>query len=330
MLKNSAKSASELIDKCHGKRIAVVGDIMLDRYYWGSVSRVSPEAPVPVIDLESETWHLGGAANVASNLATLGACPILCGLIGNDSAGDLFRRAAESVGISHKGLYNDPERPTTVKTRIIGNNQQIARLDSEVRDSISGEGEDYIYSVLSNDKELSAIIFEDYNKGTLTPTLIKRIISLAAERSLPVFVDPKFENFFNFQSATVFKPNKKEAAQAIGFPLVTKEDISRAGKLLLEKTNAENILLTLGADGMMLFEKSGAVYSVPTHARRVSDVSGAGDTAIATLSAIVAAGGSVAEAADIANFAAGVVCEQPGIVSITKEALIESIERDED
>lgn len=328
MLKISVERADELIKKCCGKRIAVVGDLMLDQYYWGSVSRVSPEAPVPVIDLEKETWHLGGAANVAANLSTLGASPILCGIVGNDSAGETFRGAAESIGISHEGLFTDVNRPTTVKTRIIGNNQQIARLDSEVRDPISSEGERFIVDVLSSEDSLSGIIFEDYNKGTLTPKLIGSIIELARSKNIPIFVDPKFDNFFVFEGATVFKPNKKEAAQAIGFALNTKDDIARSGAILLEKTNAENILLTLGADGMMLFERSGKTHSVPTYARKVSDVSGAGDTAIATLAAMVAAGGSVAEAAAIANFAAGVVCEQPGIVSITRDELIESIERD--
>ncbi len=327
MLKISVERAESLIKDCVGKRIAVIGDVMLDRYYWGSVSRVSPEAPVPVIDLERETYHLGGAANVAANLSTLGASPILCGIVGRDQAGDTFRKAAESLGISHEGLFTDTSRPTTVKTRIIGNNQQIARLDAEVRDAIAPDGEKFILDVLTSESGLSGIIFEDYNKGTLTPGMISKVLAFAHERRIPVFVDPKFDNFFNFEGATVFKPNKKEAAQAIGFSLKTKDDIARSGQLLLEKTKAENILLTLGADGMMLFERDGQVRSVPTHARKVSDVSGAGDTAIATLAAMVAAGGTVAEAATIANYAAGVVCEQPGIVSISPKELIESIER---
>lgn len=319
------KRASEIIDSFQGKSIAVVGDVMLDRYFWGSVSRVSPEAPVPVIDVESESYHLGGASNVANNLKALGIEPILCGVIGDDQSGKSFVSICNELGIDSKGLFVDKTRPTTVKTRIIGNNQHIARLDREVRDDLPVEGERFILDILSGMKNLAGIIFEDYNKGTITNILIRESISFAKMNNIPVFVDPKFDNFFSFKGVTVFKPNRREAQEALGFSIKSDQDIYSAGIKLLEKLKCENILLTLGKDGMMLFESNGDVSSVPTRARRVADVSGAGDTAIATLSAAFSGGATIKEAASLSNYASGWVCEQPGIVSITTERLIQTI-----
>ncbi len=319
--------AEAVLNQCKGKVIAVVGDVMLDRYFWGSVSRVSPEAPVPVIDLESETYHLGGAANVAHNLQSLGIRPVLCGCIGDDSSGKSFIKISEEAGIDTRGLYMDKGRPTTVKTRIIGNNQQIARLDVEVRDMIPSNGEQFIIDTLSKTNDLAGIIFEDYNKGTVTESLINKVIAYAKSSSIPVFVDPKFDNFFQYKDVTVFKPNKKEASKALGITIKTEEDILNTGRELMARLNCSNVLLTLGKDGMRLFESGGDILSVPTHARNVADVSGAGDTAIATLAAAVAGGAAIREAAAMANYAAGSVCESPGIVSITIESLLYSIRK---
>ena len=323
----TSKHVEKILNDSKGKTIAVIGDVMLDRYFWGNVSRVSPEAPVPVIDIENETSHLGGAANVANNLKSLGIKSILFGVLGHDNSGKLFRDIAENSGIDCSGLYEDTSRPTTVKTRIIGNNQQIARLDREVRDSLSTENEKHILDKLNNLESLSGIIFEDYNKGTLSEFLILEITSFARINSIPIFVDPKLDNFFSYKHSTVFKPNKKEASQALGMELKNSHDIDKAGKLLLEKLECNNVLLTLGGDGMMLFENNGDVITVPTLARQVADVSGAGDTVIATLSACIAGGATVKESAIIANFAAGVVVEKPGIVSITPEEILESADR---
>jgi D-beta-D-heptose 7-phosphate kinase/D-beta-D-heptose 1-phosphate adenosyltransferase len=181
--------------------------------------------------------------------------------------------------------------------------------------------------MLASQSNLSGIIFEDYNKGFVTSSLITEVISFANNKNIPVFVDPKFDNFFSYKSITVFKPNRKEAQQALGIDLKTRDSILLAGKLLLERLECDNVLLTLGADGMMLFESDGSVSSEPTRARHVADVSGAGDTAIATLAASIAAGGTIREAATLANFASGSVCEEPGIVSITKAALLNSISK---
>lgn len=317
------KRAKEILDGITGKKIAVIGDVMLDRYFWGNVTRVSPEAPVPVIDVENETFHLGGAANVASNLKSLGLEPILCGLVGDDNSGRIFRDIASETGINIDGMFIDVERPTTVKTRIIGNNQQIARLDRESRSLVSNRGEKYIIEFVKSIEDLGAIILEDYNKGVLSPILIREIIGYAKKNNINVFVDPKFDNFFSFNEVTVFKPNRKEASKALNMQIKTDEDILKAGKRLLESIKCKYVLLTLGSGGMMMFENNGNVVHIPTKALHVADVSGAGDTTIAALAACMSTGADFVESAYIANIAAGLVCELPGIVSIKKDNLIE-------
>lgn len=320
----SNERAAQILAAINGLRIAVVGDVMLDRYFVGSVTRISPEAPVPVIDIENETFHLGGAANVAHNLYSLGVQPLLCGVIGDDNSGKMFLDIAHESGMDTSALLSVRDRATTVKTRIIGNNQHIARLDREQRTAISDEQAAHIVSILSEQDKLDGIIFEDYNKGVITPTLIRLLNSLARERGTRVFVDPKFDNFFAFQKSTVFKPNRKEAQEALGYELKSDAAIHKAGNEILRRLEADNVLLTLGAQGMMLFESGGDVSHVPTFARHVADVSGAGDTAIATLSACVAAGADIREAAMLANLAAGVVCGEPGVVSIQPDRLLQA------
>ncbi len=317
----------EILDGGKGKVVAVIGDVMLDRYFWGKVTRVSPEAPVPVIDYENETFHLGGAANVANNLLSLGVLPLLCGVLGDDKYAERFVEICREKNINSDGLYRHPKRLTTVKTRIIGNNQQIARLDRETKEKVPAEVEEHILNLLTATEELAAIIFEDYNKGAITESLIAKTIEYAESKNIPVFVDPKFENFFSYKSVRFFKPNLKEASRALNIELSSRTDIEKAGKEILEKLQADNLLLTLGANGMMLFESNGDISSVPTRARMVADVSGAGDTAIATLCATTIGGANPKEAATIANLAAGVVCEHPGIVSIKPLDLFDSVVR---
>jgi rfaE bifunctional protein kinase chain/domain len=322
-MKNLNKTrVKEIFKNFAGKKIAVIGDIMLDRYFWGSVTRVSPEAPVPVIDLEHETFHLGGAANVASNLNSLGIKSILCGIIGDDNSAEMFEQICKERGIDPSGLYKDSNRPTTVKTRIIGNNQQIVRLDREVRDSINSEGEKHILKTLAENSDIEGIIFGDYDKGAVSHKLISDVLKYAKSNNIAVYVDPKFDNFFVYKGVTAFKPNKKEAAQALKVDIKTEEEVKVAGGLLLNKLGCENVLLTLGDKGMMLFEASGNIHHVDTKARLVSDVSGAGDTVIATLAACKSGGATMTEAATIANIAAGYVCGEPGIVSVTKDDIL--------
>ena len=327
MQKISIKRTEEILEKLRNKKIAVIGDVMLDRYFWGSVSRISPESPVPVVDVDDESFHLGGAANVASNLKSLGIDPLLCGVLGEDNSGHIFRDIAAERGINTTGLFFDTQRPTTVKTRIIGNSQHIARLDREIRSQISEDAADFIVSAIKNFTGLEGIIFEDYNKGTLTDYLIKNIIEYSLEAEIPVYVDPKFNNFFEYKKVTVFKPNRKEAAQALQIEFENETQIEAAGIELMDRLDCENVLLTLGKDGMMLFRRSGEIFKVPTRARRVADVSGAGDTAIATIAAAIAGGADIIEAAALANYASGAVCEVPGIVSIERDVLIQTIKK---
>ncbi len=325
MLELTLKRAKEILSDIENKRIAVIGDVMLDRYFWGSVSRISPEAPVPVVDLERESFHLGGAANVAANLKSLGAQPYLFGVVGCDNFAKIFKDIALNQGIDPKGLFEDSSRPTTLKTRVIGNNQQLIRLDLEKKSPLTSQAKAFLMKMLEETDDFSAIIFEDYDKGAITPDLIDNVMSFAKTKNIPVFVDPKFSNFFYYKDVTLFKPNRREAERALNIETNTPENLDLAGKMLIEKINAQNVLITLGADGMKLFKNNGDIKSVATRARKVADVSGAGDTAIATLAAAYAAGATVEEAASLANFAAGVVCEEPGIVAVDKNKLLLSI-----
>jgi len=328
MINISIDKVREILSNAAGRKIAVIGDVMLDKYYWGSVSRVSPEAPVPIIDLESETFHLGGAANVALNLKTLGLEPLLLGVIGDDSTAYDFVNTCDKYGLISDGLYKDNTRCTTLKTRIIGNNQHIARLDKEEKTPLSAEAADYLLFVIKNNTDIELIVLEDYNKGALPDFFIKMIIDYANINNIPVFVDPKKECFFCYNTATVFKPNKKEVEEALDIEIRSIDDAISAGKLLLNRLNAKNILITLGSEGMLLLESSGKVSSVATKARYIADVSGAGDTVIATLAAAYCGGADIISSASIANYAAGAVCALPGIVPVTQEMIFQSIQRD--
>ncbi len=312
----------EILTRMAGRRVAVVGDLMLDRYFWGSVSRISPEAPVPVIDMEQEQDRLGGAANVAMNIKSLGGMPLLIGVIGADNSGKRLHELLRESGFSTDGIVVDGARPTTVKTRVIAHSQHVVRIDRETKADISFIIQNKIIDVLRREiNALDGIIIEDYNKGVIVKGLIRQIIELAREAHKPITIDPKFNNFFAYEHVTVFKPNRKEVEEALGVRLRDPESVRDAGRTLLERLHAENVLLTLGEQGMTLIEKDGAVSTVPTMARNVADVSGAGDTVIATLTLALAGGAQIREAATLANFAGGIVCGYVGIVPIDKEEL---------
>lgn len=316
----------EIIRKGAGKRILVVGDLMIDRYLWGNVSRISPEAPVPIINIEDDEVRFGGAANVANNLIGLKAEPVLVGTVGNDQWGEVFRKRLVEKRLFPGGLIADASRPTSIKTRIIGNNQHIARVDREKTFPIDRTVQDKIFHFIENilDK-IDAIILEDYNKGVLVPELVKKIIDLANKNNKIITVDPKFDNFFEFHDVTLFKPNKKETAEALAMRLDSDENLKQAGNTLLEKLNARAVLITLGAKGMALFRKDKPASFEGTRAREVADVSGAGDTVIATVTFALAAGATMKEAVTMANFAAGVVCEEVGVVPIRSEELVKAM-----
>ena len=311
-----------IFENLSGKRVAVVGDLMLDRYYWGSVSRISPEAPVPVVEVESESTRLGGAANVANNIASLGGVPLMIGVVGEDDSGKALNTIVAECGFPNEGILVDASRPTTVKTRVIAHHQHVVRVDKEVKHDIGERTQARILDVLRrNAGSLDAIIIEDYNKGVIVTNLIREIVDFARKNRILISVDPKFNNFFEYKHVTVFKPNRKETEEALGVRLNDQASVERAGRALVERLEAENVLLTLGEQGMTLVEGKGTMTHVPTAARRVADVSGAGDTVISTLTMVLAAGGSIREASMLANLAGGIVCGEVGIVPIDASAL---------
>jgi len=326
MVDISNKRLNELKNGFSGKRIAVIGDMMLDGYFWGDVKRISPEAPVPVLEVEDEFFRFGGAANVAFNILTLGGIPVPVGVIGNDTYGNIFSSLIKEKKMEHDGIIIDNERPTTTKTRVIANNQHVVRIDKESKAYINNKIETKILSYLESvlDK-LDGIILQDYNKGILTPSLISNVITLANKKNILITVDPKFDNFFEYKNVTVFKPNKKETETVLGIRIKDDKDISSAGRNLLHKLNSEYVLLTLGEEGIAVFEKGDKERRMPTKARKVADVSGAGDTVISTLTIGLAAGANIYEACFLANYAAGIVCGEVGIVPIEKDRLFETV-----
>jgi rfaE bifunctional protein kinase chain/domain len=309
-----------------GKRVAVLGDFMLDRYLWGSVTRISPEAPVPVVEIDTETEQLGGAANVANNIAALGALPLPIGVIGKDGSGERLLELVENAGFPSDGIFVDRSRPTTIKTRVIAHDQHVVRTDRESRRDLAPEMQEQLLHHLEEIlPQLKAILIEDYNKGVISQPFLSRVIELAQRHGCLTTVDPKFNHFFEYRHVTAFKPNRKETEEGLGMKLATTEDINRAGEILLQRLQCENVLITLGERGMALFRQGGESKMIPTQTRRVHDVSGAGDTVIATLTAALASGADMLEAATLANYAAGVVVGEVGAVPIDKQKLVEAI-----
>lgn len=326
MISVSLKKLNALKNNFRGKRIAVVGDLMLDCYFWGGVTRISPEAPVPILQVDDEFYRFGGAMNVAYNISTLGGIPLPIGVIGNDNEGKIFKKLIKEKNISDKGIVVDSKRPTTAKTRVIADKQHVVRIDKEKTNSISTQTEKKILSLLSKEmNKLDAIILQDYNKGVLTESLIKQIIALAHKAKKIITVDPKFLNFFSYQDVTVFKPNRKETEDAFGIWIKTEEDISKAGQRLLEILNCKYLLLTLGENGIVLFEKNKPERKIPTKARAIADVSGAGDTVISTLTMALTAGADIFDAAYLANYAGGLVCQEVGIIPIELNTLFNAV-----
>ncbi len=322
----SEAKLTDILHRFRSKRIAIVGDLMLDKYVWGSVARISPEAPVPVVEIDNETERLGGAANVANNVKSLGGQPLLIGVIGKDENGKRIKNILERQECSAEGLVVDESRPTTVKTRVIAHNQHVVRIDQEQKKEISEDVRKKIVAIIEkNIASLDGVIIEDYNKGVVVAALIRQIVGLAKQHGKIVTVDPKFNNFFEYKNVSVFKPNKKEIEEALGRKLTTEADIVASGKEVLQRLDADNVLLTRGEHGMTIIEKNSAVTHIPTQARNVADVSGAGDTVIATLTMAMASGLPVGDAAVLANYAAGVVCGEVGIVPISSSALLSAV-----
>jgi len=329
MIKVNKEKILKLKDSFRGINVAVIGDMMLDGYFWGDVKRISPEAPVPIVEIDSEFFRFGGAANVALNISKLGGNAISFGVIGNDNDGKIFSELLNDENINPEFIIKDSSRPTTNKTRVISADQHIVRIDKESKFQISEDIENKLFSSLENIiNEIDSIILQDYNKGVLTSTLIKRVIKLANKYDKIITVDPKFDNFFEYKNATLFKPNRKEAEDAFGIRINSEKSIKNAGYQLLEKLDVKYCLLTLGEDGVGVFEKDKTYVQIPTFARKVLDVSGAGDTVISTITMALTAGCNIKESAFLANYAGGMVCEIAGIVPIELNSLFNNINKE--
>lgn len=316
----------EAVRKFRGKRILVVGDLMLDRFIWGAVSRISPEAPVPVVEIRKETVCLGGAANVAVNISSLGACPVPFGVLGDDIEGERLQSELRSLGATVRGLVVDRERATSIKTRIIAHHQQVCRTDREDRTPISAAIQKRISACFRSALNgAAAIIVSDYAKGLLTPSLLREVLPLARSAGKVVCVDPKVRDLSVYRPATVITPNTLEAEHASGITITNARDLTRAGRLILKQTRAEYLLVTRGEAGMALFEGDSRVTHIPTVAREVFDVTGAGDTVISTLALGLSVGLPIKEAAMLANIAAGIVVGKLGTASVTPEELVARI-----
>lgn len=307
--------------------VLVVGDLILDHYVWGKVSRISPEAPVPVVHVHSESLQLGGAANVYNNILALGGKADLCGVVGADEGGRCLLKELGVRRHGRGGVVIDANRPTTRKTRVIAHNQQIVRFDVERQSEIKGPIQRRIIRyVESRMREISCLVVSDYAKGVVTASLMAELVRLATLRRIPVIVDPKVEHFGYYKGVTVVTPNHLEAAQAAG---VTGEDdraVTEAGEIIRQRLGCRSVLITRGEKGMSLFEPDGACLHIPTMARQVYDVTGAGDTVVGTLALALATGASMRDAAVLANHAAGIVVGVVGTATVTAAQLAQALE----
>lgn len=310
-------------------RVLVAGDLILDHYIWGTVNRVSPEAPVPVVHVESESLSLGGAANVFKNLISLGGQADLCGVIGSDESGRSFLNEFAGHRRSQRGIVIDAQRPTTRKTRIIAHNQQIVRFDVEDPELLSPSLEQKILRyVRSRLTEVTCLVVSDYDKGVVTPSLMTHLRQLAARHEVPIVVDPKVKHFDYYSDVTIITPNHLEAYQAAGLTATSVHPIDEVGPLLRKRLNCQAVLITRGEHGMSLFEDNQKHWHIPAVARQVYDVTGAGDTVVSTLALALSVGASIREAAVLANRAAGVVVGMLGTASVTPAQLKEALYHD--
>lgn len=317
---------TRLIDRFPQAGVLVIGDLILDHYVWGRVSRISPEAPVPVVHVESEEWKLGGAANVFNNILALGGKADLCGVIGSDESGRMLLNTLGSKRHGRGGVMIDPDRPTTRKTRVIAHNQQIVRYDVERRGDMKPLLQRRILRyVESRLRELSCLVVSDYAKGVVTATLMAELTRLAALRHIPIIVDPKVEHFSYYKGVTVITPNHLEATQAAGIHGDDDLAINQAGALIRQRLGCRSVLITRGEKGMSLYEANGVDWHIPTRARQVYDVTGAGDTVIGTLALALSTGASMNDAAVIANQAAGIVVGMVGTATVTAQQLSEAL-----
>lgn len=319
----------KIIANFRDANVLVVGDLILDEFMWGDVSRISPEAPVPVVWVKKESFMPGGASNVANNLRSLGANVFLVGVIGDDERGAILKGELDQKGIDTSGVMVDGSRPTILKTRVVAQHQQVVRIDKEAVDGLSAaivsKMASYIASVI---KKVDAVIIEDYGKGVITPALLSKVLPLAKRNKKIVSVDPKEEHFKYYRGISVITPNNHEAGRAVGFAIKDSATLKKAGARLLQKLNCKIALITLGENGMAVFRKNKPMEHIPTVAQEVFDVSGAGDTVIASYTLSLASGADPISAAHISNCAAGIVVGKVGIAVVTPEELLDRIKKE--
>ena len=310
------------VDRFSDAKVIVVGDIIMDEYIWGDVSRISPEAPVPVVEIKEETKMLGGAANVLNNIASLGGKAILCGVIGGDQMGQEIVERVKGFGLRTDGIITESHRPTSIKTRVVAHNQQVVRFDRESRKKLGSESMakilDFIKGMQDN---YDAILVADYGKGVISAELMEGLRSLVLKSNAILAVDPKIGNFECYQKVDVITPNHHEAGAFCRIEITDQESLVRAGNQMLSELNCRSVLITQGKDGMSLFEDSGEISHIPTVARKVYDVTGAGDTVISTFCLALASGLDLKSAAFISNFAAGIVVGEVGTSTVKAEEL---------
>jgi D-glycero-beta-D-manno-heptose-7-phosphate kinase len=317
----------ELFRSFNNLNALIIGDVMIDSYLWGKVSRISPEAPVPIVAVQKKERRLGGAANVALNIQALGANPVLCSVIGVDHEGQLFMDLLKQQKLSQKGILKSRDRLTTVKTRVIGNNAQLLRVDEEVEDEISQSETNQLLTLISHiiqHDKIDVIIFEDYNKGLITARLISKVVELAKNKGIPTCVDPKKRNFTAYKGVNLFKPNLKELREGLKIDASADNinELQREVSSFRVKQKFETALITLAEKGIITNSRSVKEH-IPAHVRSIADVSGAGDTVISVASLFRALGCNDVLTAAMANLAGGLVCEQIGVVPVNKEKLLE-------
>lgn len=317
-------STKALIDQFEGKRILIAGDVILDEYIIGDVNRISPEAPVPVVEIKKRIYQPGGAANTAANVAALGGNARLCGVVGNDPQGALFRTEIKKHNISGEGIFTDESRPTTIKTRIIAHDQQITRVDGEKTHDLSTELMQNVMQWLDEElNHISVCILSDYLKGMLSNALTPAIIQKANERNIPVVIDPKGKDFTKYTGAALIKPNKFELEQATNRRIETEDDLIEAGHELQSLLNGTTLLVTRGSKGMTLFHNQNPPVHIPSYTRTVYDVTGAGDTVISVIALATACGAPLETAARLANLAAGIVVGKLGTATLTVDEIMQ-------
>lgn len=325
-------TAAEALKHTSKLHVFVVGDVMVDAYLIGKVNRISPEAPVPVVEVTERERRLGGAANVARNVLALGATVELACVIGDDEGGQFLRQRCQEMAIGTAALVSSADRPTTVKNRIISDGQHLLRVDEEVTSEIEADLAEALIAKCVERFEVrkpDVVIFEDYDKGVLTPRVIEALVAAAGAAGIPTTVDPKFRQFHAYRGVTLFKPNLKELREGLGLNGLDRQndaEIESATAQIREQLGAQSVLVTLSERGVWLHEANGSHQRIPAHAREINDVSGAGDTVIATASVLLAAGVPLRTCAAVANLAGGLVCEKVGVVPVDLKRLQKEVE----